>query len=209
MIDRIKNRLDDYLGFNSNKLFYFTIPNGLIPKVRIFGGAIRDSIADLHIHDIDILCAPTSAIYIADILIDNGYKFFPSLNPKDLASVYTEIRIINEPHTYIKDDRIVQLIRPNHFNDFNKIVREVDISCCGISYDASCLYENVENAILHCEHKVYEVTNGKMNTIRLMSRMDKLDRRGWSKIEKFERRNISLDRLLEANSDNYIREWLQ
>jgi hypothetical protein len=35
-----------------------------------------------------------------------------SLTPKDLSSIYTDIRVINEPHSWLKVDKIIQLIRP-------------------------------------------------------------------------------------------------
>ena len=45
----IKKRVDDYLGFDSDRLFKSC------DLVRIFGGAIRDSICGDPINDIDIL----------------------------------------------------------------------------------------------------------------------------------------------------------
>ena len=49
----IKKRLDEYLEFDSDSLFYPT-QSGLI-LARIFGGAVRDSIAGQKINDIDLL----------------------------------------------------------------------------------------------------------------------------------------------------------
>jgi len=58
----IKDRLDDYLEFDSNQLF----EKGLL--TRIFGGAIRDSIAGQKINDIDLLTGAKSMIFVRQIL---------------------------------------------------------------------------------------------------------------------------------------------
>jgi hypothetical protein len=47
--DKIRVNINEYIGFDSDELFPI---NSL---VRIFGGAVRDSISDKEIHDIDII----------------------------------------------------------------------------------------------------------------------------------------------------------
>ena len=54
MNEKIKKRLDEYLEFDSGQIFRHC------DLVRIFGGAVRDILADMEIHDIDILCGSKS-----------------------------------------------------------------------------------------------------------------------------------------------------
>jgi hypothetical protein len=200
MLDKIKSRLDDYLEFDSDELF---TPKGDL--VKIFGGAIRDSISGDPIHDVDILVGSESYNKcLQKILLKNGYKYFDNLLPKGLSSIYTDIKIINEPHTYMKGDKIIQIIRPvpkpsiqlsiydrpiatdgDYIESFNSLIKEVDISCCGVSYDGSELYENVKDSILHCLNKVFIVNSkSKMYTEkRVYHRIAKLEARGWQEIK--------------------------
>jgi hypothetical protein len=98
----IKEKLDEYLEFDSNLLF--NSDNIKVKKlVRIFGGAIRDIIAGQKINDVDILVGSKTLSYIEDILTNQGYNYMESLGPKDLSAVYKDIKIINEPRTWVKD----------------------------------------------------------------------------------------------------------
>jgi hypothetical protein len=213
MLDKIKSRLDDYLEFDSDKLF---TPKGDL--VKIFGGAIRDSISGDPIHDVDILVGSESYnTCLKKILLKNGYKYFDNLLPKDLSSIYTDIKIINEPHTYMKGDKIIQIIRPvpkpsrqlsiydrpiatelDYIGSFNSLIKEVDISCCGVSYDGRELYENVKDSILHCLNKVFIVNSkSKMYTEkRVYHRITKLEARGWREIKN----DIGIRRNLVLNN---------
>jgi hypothetical protein len=195
----IKERLDNYLEFDSSALF-----ESKFNLVRIFGGAIRDSIANLEIHDIDILCGSKAMGYIENVLSENGYYFLDSINGKDLQSMYSEIHIINEPHTWVKGKKIVQLIRPCVFNrdytnkqnyidksleryqeGFNRLIQNVDLSCCGVSWDGDKLHEDFPNAITHCQSKVFSVneTAWMYSNSRCRIRKYKLIERGWKEIE--------------------------
>lgn len=202
MKNTIKRRLDNYLEFNSDELFSFT------DYIEIFGGAIRDSIANLKIHDIDILCMSISAKKAAYILENHGYTNVTNkLSTKDVQQMYKETHIVFEPWTFMNSNlKIVQLIRPyseqrgvmgniggfNSTFDFNAhkksyydIMREVDISCCGVSWDGEKLTERYEDAINHCRQKVYTVNkNAKMyNDRRINDRKWKLESRGWKCID--------------------------
>ena len=106
MIDKIKSRLDDYLEFDSNILFQKDW------CVRIFGGAIRDSIADMEIHDVDILMGSKYFMHMKELLEKFGYEYIEEINPKDWQSVYTDLGVISEPHTQMKNNKIIQIIRP-------------------------------------------------------------------------------------------------
>ena len=205
--DKIKNNIDNYLGFDSQELF-----RDKSKLVRIFGGAVRDSIAGDPINDIDILCGSKAIEHVRFILTSHGYKYNESLTPKDLSSVYSDIHVINEPHTWMKGDKIIQLIRPSIWKDnqgtltpdtykegFENLIANVDISCCGVSYDGN-LYENYKNSILHCQQRVFSVNKeAKMYSYkRILYRIEKFVNRGWKEIENTTQvnRNLKLDNIL-------------
>lgn len=215
--DKIKKSLDSYLEFDSSDLF---IPD----LTKVFGGAIRDIIADMPIHDIDIISAPRSLKRLESILESKGYHYVEGLNPKDLSSVYTDIKVICEPRTYIKDRKIVQIIRPSgdatkllrYSESMDRLISNVDISCCGVSYDGTNLIENVKDAILHCRNKVYKVNFAAEMTHRnrLDHRKAKLNDRGWEEIEGgvATHRDIKIDEVLKSDTykDGYydhIKAW--
>ena len=186
--DKIRKSLSDYLEFDSDELF-----KSKFNLVRVFGGAIRDILAGQKINDIDILCGSKAIKYIESVLEQNGYQYMEMLNGKDLQAIYSEIHIINEPHTWIKGKKIVQLIRPvvvdnnevEYEEGFRDLISNVDFSCCGVSYDGETLYEDYPNAIVHCQSKVFSVNmNAKMySQKRAQHRKVKLETRGWKEIE--------------------------
>jgi hypothetical protein len=201
--DKIRQSLSEYLEFDSDELF-----KSKFNLVRVFGGAIRDTIAEQTIHDVDILCGSKALKYIESILEQNGYQYIEMLNGKDLQEMYSEIHIINEPHTWIKGKKIVQLIRPSlglaaggdesiYRKGFKDLISNVDLSCCGISYDGETLYEDYPNAIIHCQSKVYSVNNlAKMySRKRIHHRTAKLEDRGWKQIENVT--NVNRDMKIE------------
>ena len=201
----IKEKLVEYLEFDSKLLFNRTPidENSIKVKrlVRVFGGAIRDIIAGQSINDVDILVGAKSCRLVEFNLKEQGYTYMESLTPKDLSSVYTDIRIINEPRTWMKGTKIVQLIRPviNSLNAgiafesdskyyeqcFVDLIQNVDISCCGVSWDGENLYENYPNAIAHCQNLSFYVnTRAKMySRNRSAMRSYKFISRGWKQIE--------------------------
>lgn len=189
----IKKQLDEYLEFDSDLLFKET------DYLEIYGGAVRDSIACLEIHDIDILCMKESAITASNVLISNGYTNVTNkISSKDIQQMYKDIHCIFEPWTFMnKNLKIVQLIRPsidNNFNNFNmnshiigfyNTMKEVDISCCGVSWNGKEIKENYTNAIRHCKGRIYRINDGaKMyNKKRIFERKYKLEQRGWKCID--------------------------
>ena len=199
--DNIRKSISEYLEFDSDELF-----RGKFNLIRIFGGAIRDIIAEQPIHDIDILCGSKSIKFVESILQNNGYQYIEMLNGKDLQEMYSEIHVINEPKTWIKGKKIVQLIRPSvGFADspeaykigFTDLIANVDLSCCGVSYDGETLHEDYPNALLHCQSKVFSVNKkAKMYSHKRIShRIHKLTDRGWEEIEN----TISNNRDLKIN----------
>jgi hypothetical protein len=207
--DKIRQSLNEYLEFDSDELF-----KSKFNLVRIFGGAIRDIIAEQPINDIDILCGSKALRYIESVLDQNGYQYMKMLNGKDLQEIYSEIHIINEPHTWIKGKKIVQLIRPSLSNwktdsslyeeGFRDLISNVDLSCCGVSYDGENLYEDYPNAIVHCQSKVYSVNkSAKMYSERRINhRIHKLKDRGWEEIENKSdiNRELKIDNVLKHES---------
>jgi len=208
----IKEKLDEYLEFDSNLLFNRTpIPEysmKLKRLVRVFGGAIRDIIAGQKINDVDILVGSQSCNLVEITLKENGYTYIESLVPKDLASVYSDIQVISEPKTWMKGTKIVQLIRPrlrfinsmklqNNTREYEEmfidLIQNVDISSCGVSWDGVNLYENYPNAISHCHNLSFYVNRrAKMYSQRRASHREwKLTDRGWTKIDSD---NISIMR---------------
>jgi hypothetical protein len=199
----IKEKLDEYLEFDSNLIFNRTpIHNEyeysikLKRLVRIFGGAIRDIIAGQPINDVDILVGAQSSKLVELTLKENGYTYMESLAPKDLSSVYTHLQIINEPKTWIKGTKIVQLIKPvikkpvstdlrYYEMGFVDLIQNVDISSCGVSWDGVHLYENFPNAIAHCQNLSFYINKlAKMYSRQRSSlRRYKFIERGWREIE--------------------------
>ena len=186
MIEIIKNRIDAYLEFDSDILFFN-------PLIRIFGGAVRDSIAgERTIHDIDILCGSKSIGYIEDILTRNGYTLFNGfLTSVEIGKLYTDINVISEPKTWMKGTKVVQLIRPrplssdiDYSDNFYNLLSNVDISSCGVSYSKGTLYENCEGAISHCLSKTFRVNKQASMYIkrRIINRTMKLIDRGWTEL---------------------------
>jgi hypothetical protein len=197
--DKIRKSLNEYLEFDSDELF-----KSKFNLVRIFGGAIRDILAEQPINDVDILCGSKALRYIESVLEQNGYQYMEMLNGKDLQEMYSEIHIINEPHTWIKGKKIVQLIRPAfgfegkdeqvYRQGFKDLISNVDFSCCGVSYDGETLHEDYTNAIVHCQSKVFFVnTDAKMySRKRALHRKVKLEDRGWKEIENIKNINREL-----------------
>lgn len=209
--ETIKKSLDEYLEFDSNILF-----ENKNHIVCIFGGAIRDIFANQPINDVDILCGSIAFIYLNNILLNNGYIYIDDLVSKHLSKMYQEIAIINEPKTYMKGDKKIQLIRPvieeciqnfdhNTVNDnlyragFCDLISNVDLSCCGLSYDGE-LHENYPNAIIHAENKLFSINeNAKMyNFQRCFERTKKLKDRGWTEIKEEDK--IKVNRELRINN---------
>jgi hypothetical protein len=207
MIEKINKRLNDYLGFNNNELY-------IDPLVRIFGGAIRDSIADQDIHDIDILCGAKSLPLVEAVLYKNGYRFREKITTIDMVNLYSNINIISEPKTWTKDDKIIQLIRPRliinvlnsdvysdkYSENFKTLIQNVDLSCCGVSFSNNVLYQNYDGAILHCINKIFvQNKDARMYSYdRCNSRTYKMESRGWEKVilDNADKRDLKIDFVL-------------
>lgn len=220
MIQTINSKLNEYLEFDNDLLFFD-------PLVRIFGGAIRDSLADQPINDIDILCGSNSVSRLEYILEQNGYYKMNKLSSIDISILYKDIKVISEPITWIKGKKVIQIIRPRNIsmdtdkiipkqsayvNNFKQLISNVDLSCCGVSWNSGILYENYQNAVIHCLTKSFYTNNGAAmySYDRAIHRKAKLEERGWTEVEMntADNRDLRIDYLLDNdNSIEFIKEW--
>lgn len=224
---KIKKRLDDYLGFDSNELLR---PKNIIiegipkpvkkfrqvvgePLIRVFGGAVRDSIAGKDIHDVDIVLGSKMTHTAETVLHRHGFVYMENLTGKDLGAMYKDLNIIAEPSTWLnpKNMAIVQLIRPAGFtadNPIAAVVQNVDISCCGVSWDGERLYENYPDAVIHCQTMHYQTNYvGKMRTDRTNSRTCKLESRGWMPLKGYDSiRDMRIHAVLEMEEIEFVTE---
>lgn len=165
----------------------------------IYGGAIRDAIAEKDIHDIDIVCGSKDTAELGDYLLQ---KDFEKIKEKD--SLYEELNNkIFEPHTFKKNNLVIQLIRPsNLFRDLNansylinedqvekslwKFISNVDLSCCGVGFNINKgLFEFVDGAYYDALNHQFKLmaASSLYNPVRIPQRVMKLVNRGWTFIE--------------------------
>jgi hypothetical protein len=195
---KVYTKLSDYLGFEVKFLLQNT------DYSIIFGGAIRDIIGNVEINDIDIMCFGNSYRMTKQNLEDNGYFESSKLTTKDIAALYSDIHIIYEPATYIKqinnELKIVQLIRPAHvknFGDngvahnnslntqllnFNYALENVDINICGVGYSTKKgLFEIVDGSIFYILNKCFTVNNNAAmyHKNRIYIRIEKMKNKGY------------------------------
>ena len=213
--EKIKYKLTEYLGFNYNEII-----NDDIDYAYIYGGAIRDIIANKEINDIDILCLPKSKSKIIKIIEQHGYKYLDVIK-KDINILYSKINIIIEPVNYIKiinnKIKVIQLIVPVYnkmmghnnneqdiINNFHYILGQVDMSNCAVHFSNSFgLRESYLGAINHCKHHVFEILDTKMKTNRFELRYKKFINRGWTELTDNNNKNLirsnKLDNIINSN----------
>jgi hypothetical protein len=182
---KLKQILDDYMGFDSDELFLCG------DLIQIFGGAIRDAIGGNKINDIDVLCTSDSRIKLKKLLNNNGYKLINELHKESLRIIYKDIQIISEPKTYInKEMSIIQLIFPvvnitqSYEQAFQHLISNVDISCCGMSYNGIEVFEHVDGALRDAKEKTFTlcISHLMYSSKRAASRIEKLTKRGFLEI---------------------------
>jgi predicted nucleotidyltransferase len=194
----IKEKLDEYLEFDSKDIFFDDY-------IVIYGGAIRDIIANQKINDIDILVKNTELANKLEFkLVENGYH--QTLGEK--TELYQNLNLNFEPITYINDNnKKIQIIRPNYIklalDGFNSVLKSsiakniydyaqsfafyqtlanVDLSCCGLFYDGINVYESIYNSIDDCINKkiIYFNDNLLSNSFNKDNRINKMLKRGWN-----------------------------
>lgn len=192
LTDKITQKISDYIEFDVKELFEVS------DYITIYGGAVRDSIADMDIHDVDILCMPKSANLLYDFLQKKHNYDALSLYDIDSLNMYKDISLISEPWTLMnKNRKIIQIIRPRYFEGskpFNhqkiyeksyiNLIKNVDISSCGVFIEKNgkiLLKESCKNAIIHCLSNNFEINDwaSLYNKERTNFRVYKLEKRGW------------------------------
>jgi hypothetical protein len=160
----------------------------------IFGGAVRDAIAGLEIHDIDIVVLPQAFRIISERLLQYDFKKIEKYSI-DIVSLYNGITQIHEPVNWFKEDVFIQFIRPRkiicegenpktYLYDF---ISNVDISCCAVSFFPNeTLIEHFPDAIHQCLSRTFNIveTSTLYNSNRILMRLEKLKDRGWTEKEQ-------------------------
>lgn len=217
---KIEKDISEYLGFHIKEII-----NNKISNVYVYGGSVRDSIANKKIHDIDILTLTDSMHELIPILVKNGYKKMDRMKV-DILKMYKKVSIIYEPHTYYKvidnDIRYVQLIRPgyskflktNNYSFSSKkdqrsdskdnidnlfyVMSQVDLSNCAVNYSYNLgLKETYYGAVLHCRNNCFNILDTEMNVPENISlRIKKFNGRGWKEItEKEENKLVRMKKM--------------
>lgn len=223
--NKVIKRLTEYLEFDVKEIF------NLSDYITIYGGAIRDSIAEMEINDVDILCMPKSAIELQKFIEKHDYKKI-ELYDQDALNMYKGIRLIAEPLTFINNNRkVIQIIRPafkkrveDYISSHISLIKNVDLSCCGVFLEFNgkelVLKEACKNAIVHSLAKVYEINKWAklFNNDRTSFRDHKLTSRGWTNLNtnyfygdnkiKRKLKLIQLDFKPEFN-DKYYKVWYE
>lgn len=194
--EKVEKRISDYIEFDVKELFEVS------DYITIYGGAVRDSLAGLEIHDIDILCMPDSASKLRKFLKKYDYESL-ELYDQDALNMYHGISLIAEPWTLMnKNKKIIQIIRPRWFTKsppssiqkeykeaYHNLIKNVDISCCGVFLEHQgkglILMEACKNAIIHCLSKTFVVNewSALYNQNRTIFRENKLSSRGWHNLD--------------------------
>lgn len=199
--NKVEKNISKYIEFDVNELFEVS------DYITIYGGAVRDSIADMDIHDVDILCMPQSAGKLLNFLQTKYNYEMLDLVKQDTLNMYKGISVIAEPWTLMNDHKkIIQIIRPRydgapritrdeHLTRYQiayyNLIKNVDISCCGVfleNLDKTVkLREACKNGIINCLTKTFEINEWSIlyNSNRTLFREHKLTSRGWKNINKF------------------------
>jgi hypothetical protein len=200
--DKVEKGISDYIGFDVREIFNQS------DYISIYGGSVRDSIAGLEIHDIDILCMPSSAHKLRSFLKNKyNYKTWDYYD-QDALNIYKGVPLISEPWTLMNDNkRIIQIIRPancksvvDYMFGIQDIVKNVDLSSCGVLLEKPgkdiVLIEACKDAIIHSLSKIFEVNEWSQlyKRDRTFARIHKLESRGWTNL---------LDILSNNNSNGF------
>ena len=189
---KVEDRLSDYIEFDVKELF------DVSDYITIYGGAVRDSIAGMEIHDVDILCMPSSAHKLRKHLREKYNYTTLDLFKEGTLSMYKGMSLISDPWTMVNHNKkIIQIIRPRwnagtnvhatteYKKAYYDLIKNVDISCCGVfmeNYDREInLREACKGEIVNCLTKTFEVNEwAKLyNQKRTEDRTYKLTDRGW------------------------------
>lgn len=215
MVEVIKQKLNEYLEFDSDELFW----GRHVDLAAIFGGSLRDIVAgdSDKINDIDIIGLPVSLGWIRHTLELNGYTQMELVKP-DIFTIYKDINYIFEPITYMNNNhKIVQLIRPHNQNlnaastkftalknNYYKLLSNVDLTSSGLFYDGKNLYESIRYSFIHCKMKVYEMLPDAMmyDLERTDKRIHKLRRtKNWKQFNPDDKLKMRQIKINQINND--------
>ncbi len=77
---------------------------------------------------------------------------------------------------------------------FHFMLSNVDITCCGVSWDGITLYENLPGAVSHCLTKTFDINKGAMYQVdRIHHRTHKLLSRGWMQLSPAKARDAKIE----------------
>lgn len=223
MNKKIKDAIDFYIEFDSDKLFNNT------DYLVVFGGILRDIVAgdEDKIKDIDIMCLSKSRNIATNILLSEGYIRHDLFSP-DTFLLYTKIKCIFEPKTFVKGNKVVQLITPVNINanyrhddpriynemkfNFFEILQNVDLTTSGLVFDGEELFESVRNSYYHCKNKYFhEIIGTKMyNEDRITIRKNNLYNKKFKMVKNDDIKFIRSQKILSIRntipSINKLRE---
>ena len=160
----------------------------------IYGGAIRDALAGIKIEgDLDILIPDWNRSSINGSFISSTR--WSELRKKSNYPEESTLRhLLSSIHTYVNSNgREVQIISPlekqgtkiHEFDsDIINVVSSVDIVCCGVMMDIfGNVFEVAKGALDDCKrrelHLSKELDRSKIKTDHMLSRIKKLEKRGW------------------------------
>jgi len=199
--EKVEKHISEYVEFDIKEIFE------VADYISIYGGAVRDSLAGMEIHDVDILCMPNSAVKLKEYLEEKHNYEMVDLCKRGSLEMYKDISVIAEPWTLMNDKkRIIQLIilrypdgyyykkhnRITYSNAYQKayynLIRNVDISSCGVFLEGNNgsikLMEACVDGIAHCLTKRYLINHWAIlyESNRTIMREHKLNSRGWKNI---------------------------
>lgn len=219
---KVEKKISEYIGFDVNKIF----DQG--DYITIYGGAVRDSLADLEINDVDILCMSKSAEKLRMFLQNKCNYKLVKLYDQDKLNMYKGLTVISEPWTFINSDmKIIQIIRPRifvstkikiNFNiDYVKpyydLIKNVDLSCCGVflikTDNVIKLGESCKNAIVQCLAKKFIIQKWAFlfNIQRITYRTYKLENRGWKEYNGLIKHERQLKLIQLKIEEKYLKIW--
>ncbi|MFW5927735.1 MAG: hypothetical protein ACOCSL_00935 [Thermoplasmatota archaeon] len=167
-----------------------------IPRTFIYGGIIRDVIADMPIKgDIDIITDVPKQVQAS---FDKNYRWLQRIETEeDLIKLKTGYDLggkkrkgsISSITSYVNaSGNIAQVISyadKAYDNDglIKNVIEHLDFTCCGFVMDFNGrVFEILEGAIKDCEQKAIRVNPNYKGTFykeRFNKRKDKLEERGW------------------------------
>jgi hypothetical protein len=138
--------------------------------------------------------------------IFNTYiNFMYQLQMTSIDDIYNRYNILKTRPEYMeklkyKNDRFTIQLNVIEKIRNNELLKNVDLSCCGLSFDGRFLYEDYNNAILHAKSKVFSVNKNAFmySHKRIDHRRYKLMDRGWKQIENTieNNRDLKIDLLV-------------